>query len=648
MTKTRDLADLGGGFIQAGTGAVQRTVESKLQDVVSVKDFGAVGNGVADDTAAIQAAINANNTVLFPNGTYVVTTLSGLSNSNWIANGNVVLQRKASSSTSDPIVRFSSKTNFTIEGSIIFDGNKASQSNPANNLEIIACSGFKILEITSKNAKESGGYGCGIVINSGTGSSTQTANLIENCTFIDNDVDGIFIQKDFYTSIVNCLSEGNGNDGLQVSDLVLPPVANVTNFMRVDGNRFLNNTRNGFNFLGFYVDSSSTFGWQVPASRFIQISNNTCYNNGKYGGVWQGQHGIISGNIFYLNGSTSGVGGGVTANCSYSSIIGNTFIGNNNFQFDAGGSYALQIADNYFRSGGLKDNTSCVEINVGGTQESTVTGNHIVNKVNVDCEGIKAIAIEGATQTNPFNQYGLDLLISNNYIDLNTRSNTKGIIVTSGYRNITVQNNVVMVAGAGNTEYLLESETVITSNNIIGSSFTGVRSMMAVPSASNTIVPDSGDVFRVTGNTNITNIFTVSANSYNGKVRSVVIANQGSGYTQSNPPSVSFSGGGGTGAAGFAQVSIDGKVVGVVMTNYGSNYTSAPTVSITGGTGIGATGTALVGCNNSDGRTITLFFEQALNLLTGGNIGIPTTKTLAANTALKFISVYGGWYILSS
>jgi hypothetical protein len=58
MTKTRDLADLGGGFIQAGTGAVQRTVESKLQDVVSVKDFGAVGNASVPDTAAIQAAIN--------------------------------------------------------------------------------------------------------------------------------------------------------------------------------------------------------------------------------------------------------------------------------------------------------------------------------------------------------------------------------------------------------------------------------------------------------------------------------------------------------------------------------------------------------------------------------------------------------------
>ena len=77
MTKTRDLADLGGGFIQAGTGAVQRTVESKLQDVVSVKDFGAVGDGVADDTAAIQAAINAvfpRGTIFFPEGVYNINS----------------------------------------------------------------------------------------------------------------------------------------------------------------------------------------------------------------------------------------------------------------------------------------------------------------------------------------------------------------------------------------------------------------------------------------------------------------------------------------------------------------------------------------------------------------------------------------------
>lgn len=65
-------------FLQAGAGAVPRTVESKLRDVVSVKDFGAVGDGVADDTAAIQNAVNAAATtgseVYMPAGLYKTTT----------------------------------------------------------------------------------------------------------------------------------------------------------------------------------------------------------------------------------------------------------------------------------------------------------------------------------------------------------------------------------------------------------------------------------------------------------------------------------------------------------------------------------------------------------------------------------------------
>ena len=55
------------------TGAVSTNVEAKLAQYVSVKDFGAVGDGVTNDTAAIQAAFNNSSALFFPKGTYVLT-----------------------------------------------------------------------------------------------------------------------------------------------------------------------------------------------------------------------------------------------------------------------------------------------------------------------------------------------------------------------------------------------------------------------------------------------------------------------------------------------------------------------------------------------------------------------------------------------
>ena len=56
------------------TGSTQtRTLANRFSDVANVKDFGAVGNGTTNDTAAIQAAINSLNgsgEVFFPPGKY--------------------------------------------------------------------------------------------------------------------------------------------------------------------------------------------------------------------------------------------------------------------------------------------------------------------------------------------------------------------------------------------------------------------------------------------------------------------------------------------------------------------------------------------------------------------------------------------------
>jgi hypothetical protein len=62
------------GYTPAGTGAVATTVQSKLRESVSVKDFGADATGVADSTSAFLAAATASLSVFIPAGTYKLTS----------------------------------------------------------------------------------------------------------------------------------------------------------------------------------------------------------------------------------------------------------------------------------------------------------------------------------------------------------------------------------------------------------------------------------------------------------------------------------------------------------------------------------------------------------------------------------------------
>ena len=78
-------------FTQSGTGATARTVDSKLKDIVSVKDFGAVGDGVANDTAAFVAAYAATSpggTIQIPYGQYsLIGSISNTKFVRWLSFG---------------------------------------------------------------------------------------------------------------------------------------------------------------------------------------------------------------------------------------------------------------------------------------------------------------------------------------------------------------------------------------------------------------------------------------------------------------------------------------------------------------------------------------------------------------------------------
>ena len=72
LTRSASLASL--PYDRGESGSTPRTISEKLGETVSVTDFGAVGDGVADDAPAFQAALDSHQCVSVPAGTFRLAT----------------------------------------------------------------------------------------------------------------------------------------------------------------------------------------------------------------------------------------------------------------------------------------------------------------------------------------------------------------------------------------------------------------------------------------------------------------------------------------------------------------------------------------------------------------------------------------------
>jgi hypothetical protein len=108
-------------------------------------------------------------------------------------------------------------------------------------------------------------------------------------------------------------------------------------------------------------------------------------------------------------------------------------------------------------------------------------------------------------------------------------------------------------------------------------------------------------------------------------IESIRITNAGSGYTATNPPLVTITGGNGVGAAATAVV-VDSGIRLLTITDDGNGYFTAPTVTITGPSGAGVTATAVATIETVEG-TVT-----SLQIVNAGS-GYASAPTVAISTA---------------
>lgn len=275
------------GYQAAGAGTVARSVKEKLAEFVSVKDFGAKGDGVTDDTVAIQAAINSlplnaanagiqtpegfanGGAVFLPKGRYKVTATVNLKRGVRLygegreasqivsfTSGTVLSYQDAGRAYPDQIViedmsiwQDASVTPTRGAGIEVIDGSAASESVFFRGTNLIVKGTYYGIRLSAgigsavRDSMVSNTVSHGIVLAYGRGYTMTTSTTFQNVySQLSKSGSGFFFDHTSYVDCTACASDSNARYGFELS------FANSTRLhggaeQNTLGGVYLNNTR---------------------------------------------------------------------------------------------------------------------------------------------------------------------------------------------------------------------------------------------------------------------------------------------------------------------------------------------------------------------------------------------------------------------
>lgn len=610
MAGLGNVPGLPGGALTATAsgGNTARTIAALAGNAVSIEDFGAVGDGVTDDSAALLAAIASGQPVRLGPKIYAIAgecDITGATASLIGVAGLSVLKRSAQAKTGNAATATwlnIAATNFYADG-VVFDANGSITSDTLAVAVQAGCTRSLVTRCVFQNAK---GTNNGNGLTYLASDPALVEHHVQDCEFTGNSVNGLMIFAADGFSVTGCRAHGNGVNGIYADS----HDANFTLKMRalhVMNNSCWANNQVGILVGNFVANNVFTaplsYGNANPDILAAIISGNNCYSNGIYGIYISGRNILVSGNLCSNNSTLVTFGAGILCDTGYCKVTGNMVTGATAFGIDCGGSIYTEVSSNYINGAGGG-------LNIGGGQYCTARANFIQ-----DCTGY-GIGVQNVESDGSGDNFGLactGLSIVGNWI--NYSGSVTGILIRDGAQNIRIEDNVIVANSGANltTAISAYTDSLIMRRNMLNFTTRWAVNPVTVNGVYTLTVPDIADAVSISqSSAPIASIVTAQSAAMAGKITFIKVTNGGAGYTSAT---VAIAGAG-TGAAASAWIS-GGKIIGVQMSAFGSGYGTGTIVTISGN-GTGATASAQVGLPVWAGKELTIDCLAAVTFAAAG------------------------------